>query len=512
MSANEIASSTLYTHEPLNTERQQIRLLKLAKDCTGPLQCVVKIFDLDNAPSYSALSYRWGSPVTELEIFLDGRSFRVRENLFHFLQTFRREQEATYLWIDQICIAQSNVKERNHQVNLMSRIYSQCRSTIIWLCDAQGLYSRFAADFNTTGKSASLAPLIADPYFTRLWIVQEVLLSPHVRVLVSGNIWVSWDAMGDCFKTKGWKPTPAKALVLPQFGQEIRPSELSWYIRRFSSNGCEDARDKVFGLQGLVRPEKRLNVDYNKRPFEVWVDAVLACPIRKQFEVLWHLGEDMGIETADIVSLDSFLALILPNIRAPESKNTMLISSIGIHTDIKPIERKRPPVARRGKRERAEKPDIRPKVWIHSMDSENAFLNPRKSHSACNRCETFRMSGTEFNSSRGPWDIVEDIMNGQSIECGLEAQEKRWAMLEKRRQGPGYRSFPRVYVKRWYFSYGEKTYKYMCAPDWEAVCQLDPLLMKSIAERLCETALREQEARMAELAKKSLMLHRRRSY
>lgn len=38
-----------------------------------------------------------------------------------------------YLWVDQTCVDQTNIQERNHQVALMSRIYTQAASTITWL-------------------------------------------------------------------------------------------------------------------------------------------------------------------------------------------------------------------------------------------------------------------------------------------------------------------------------------------------------------------------------------------
>jgi hypothetical protein len=39
------------------------------------------------------------------------------------------------LWIDTICIDQSNLAERSHRVAMMSHIYSQCAHAIVWLGD-----------------------------------------------------------------------------------------------------------------------------------------------------------------------------------------------------------------------------------------------------------------------------------------------------------------------------------------------------------------------------------------
>ena len=68
----------------------------------------------------------WGPELPSAKILLNGKTFKVRQNLFQFLQGIRKEEGrylgGDYLFIDQICIDQSNFEERNHQVQLMSRI------------------------------------------------------------------------------------------------------------------------------------------------------------------------------------------------------------------------------------------------------------------------------------------------------------------------------------------------------------------------------------------------------
>ncbi|UPL00616.1 hypothetical protein LCI18_011550 [Fusarium solani-melongenae] len=45
----------------------------------------------------------------------------------------REASRYSYIWIDQICIDQSNLKERNAQVALMRRIYKQAQKCLVWL-------------------------------------------------------------------------------------------------------------------------------------------------------------------------------------------------------------------------------------------------------------------------------------------------------------------------------------------------------------------------------------------
>lgn len=129
-----LASTDPYSLLSLDKTKQQIRLLQVARRSPGPVECILDVFDLDTAPSYTALSYRWGSPVAEHTIFINGHSSRVSDNLFYFLETWRHEDGYDeYLWIDQICIKQLDTEERNHQVGLMSEIYFRCRRTIVYV-------------------------------------------------------------------------------------------------------------------------------------------------------------------------------------------------------------------------------------------------------------------------------------------------------------------------------------------------------------------------------------------
>lgn len=47
-----------------------------------------------------------------------------------------RSSEPRVLWVDAICINQSNPDEKNHQVRQMYRIYSSASRVLIWLGNA----------------------------------------------------------------------------------------------------------------------------------------------------------------------------------------------------------------------------------------------------------------------------------------------------------------------------------------------------------------------------------------
>ena len=82
---------------------------------------------------YHALSYAWGPEWPKLEITLGAWSVLVRKNLWHFLRQRRQHGDRALLWIDALCIDQSDLGERASQVQLMDRIYKRAQKVLTWL-------------------------------------------------------------------------------------------------------------------------------------------------------------------------------------------------------------------------------------------------------------------------------------------------------------------------------------------------------------------------------------------
>jgi hypothetical protein len=70
------------------------------------------------------------SPSAKNEIYAQ---WPVTANLEAALRYLRHELTVCILWIDAICIDQSNIEERNHQVPLMKTIYSNATAVRVWL-------------------------------------------------------------------------------------------------------------------------------------------------------------------------------------------------------------------------------------------------------------------------------------------------------------------------------------------------------------------------------------------
>jgi hypothetical protein len=164
-------------YQVLDRATNKIRLIKMRPPMERlGVDLEVEVFELNNAPIFSALSYTWGSPMEEYCILVNNKPFQVRANLFSFLLEYQAGLSSdTYIWIDQISIDQSNVLERHHQVHLMGRIYSMSHSVIVWLGCSQR-YLDAARRFNEAPSTGMLAVFSGDNYFQRLWIVRRFCL------------------------------------------------------------------------------------------------------------------------------------------------------------------------------------------------------------------------------------------------------------------------------------------------------------------------------------------------
>jgi hypothetical protein len=97
----------------------------------------------------------------EPAISLSGRVFPIRRNLWLFLYhlCFREvpAKGKLLLWADGICIDQTNLAERNHQVGLMGQICTIAESVFAWL----GEKDSFCGDRATDGTIYSAVVLEA---------------------------------------------------------------------------------------------------------------------------------------------------------------------------------------------------------------------------------------------------------------------------------------------------------------------------------------------------------------
>lgn len=102
-----------------------------------PIEVSLREFPTDALPSFGALSYTWanedGLASLSQELPCGGASIKITKNYEAALKRLRRPREDQVLWVDAVCIDQSNVEERSLQIGLMRQIYSQASWVALWL-------------------------------------------------------------------------------------------------------------------------------------------------------------------------------------------------------------------------------------------------------------------------------------------------------------------------------------------------------------------------------------------
>ena len=338
-----------YSYTPLREDVRQIRLIHILPGVwDDALSCQLHIVSLEEGPDYRALSYTWADPNPTIAILLDGYRFHVGLNLGKVLKRLRRATEKMIIWIDALCINQTDFIEKEIQVDLMKDIYEGCEEVMMWLGEPEGdlnfdrqvienklvpwndlgpdldlgsfdetmfggsdalaalslvyIVSRnkpihewpflvqdddktsWKATENFKKAATGLQKLANLPYWSRIWIVQEVVL-PQVATVVYGPWRAPWSMFADCAKNLMLHATGGNASccgaeflkldneiwsALEKLYYEVNPLVHFQTIRRFGSSGNQglqallqnfisreatDKRDKVYALFSLVNPK-----------------------------------------------------------------------------------------------------------------------------------------------------------------------------------------------------------------------------------------------------------------
>lgn len=310
--------SDRYEYKPLDPDH--IRLLHILPESTvndirG--QLVDYSPDLSKRNRFAALSYCWGDPTPVATITIDGKPFDVAHNLYDFLQNrfLHGSHELSHdpesrlsgrgLWVDAICINQADNEEKSSQVQGMWRVYSCADLVIAWLGKEKAftaqafrtLKSLYDGPAVTSGYTAvellmkdftNVSLLCEEPYFSRMWVVQEVVCADAHLMLHSGPHVVPFEAL-----LKNYNPLEFVAQIKEReelasdkegfllikdlrlllhtvhASRDAQTSDLNTeegratvilaYLAALNTQcdkQCSDRRDKIFALRSL--PEARL--------------------------------------------------------------------------------------------------------------------------------------------------------------------------------------------------------------------------------------------------------------
>lgn len=154
-----------FTYRPLDPDKTEIRLLNVRPDSclqrsNDILDCHLEHFTFEAGQdpiAYNAISYVWGDPKKQRNIRLNGQLVGIPESaetaLRNALRTLNSSIGPLYgpygevsvptaanyrFWLDAVCIDQSNLAERGHQVSVMGHIYRCAQLVAIWLGEDDG--------------------------------------------------------------------------------------------------------------------------------------------------------------------------------------------------------------------------------------------------------------------------------------------------------------------------------------------------------------------------------------
>jgi hypothetical protein len=305
-----------------------IRLLKLQPgNENADIKCELIATELRSAQAYEALSYTWGKLLNHQAIYvtvpgsLESKEFSVTPNCYAALSRLRYKDRTRIIWIDALCIDQSNVFERNHQVTLMSKIYSQATNVVIFLGHATQ-DSDLAIDFivecdspksDTSSLSYpksehlinALNNFFRQPWFTRVWVIQEAILS-RSGVIYYGEKILSWSAVKN-FKTWNtstkWLPLLPFVVTFEMQSFEKDPIEAGNIVLKALLQarhcGATNPRDKVYALLPLLHSfckNFNLTPNYGDSLAKVYSDCASSLVAECGLEILYAVQGPSSIE------------------------------------------------------------------------------------------------------------------------------------------------------------------------------------------------------------------------
>ncbi|OTA67748.1 HET-domain-containing protein [Hypoxylon sp. EC38] len=210
-------------------EPDEVRILLLLPNCSqadgsDDIHCYMGRLnlqateDLNNKKHpFVALSYVWGPVEPERKIYINNREKMVGPGLYEALRHIRDAMAPVPLWIDAICINQDDDDEKSREILKMRRIYAECSQVIYWLGvpdDKAEFVDGFKIQYKKTPARAmaefgaiydtlrelgqehnqnafdaynhgvnrfvlveALSYLLDSPFWRRVWITQEFILS-----------------------------------------------------------------------------------------------------------------------------------------------------------------------------------------------------------------------------------------------------------------------------------------------------------------------------------------------
>jgi hypothetical protein len=315
------------------TRDTHIRLLLLhPRMAISDVYCSLLELPIDSLPAYEAISYTWGNSTNTEDIWVNGKRLIVPASAYKILINRSSVLVPKLLWIDAICINQGDTAEKNSQVLLMRDVYRKAFTVSVCLQPppaSQGVlpvqheisesflatdmlheivflpFKRHKNDLEIYLEYAqhirqprwlAFQSLVRNPWFSRIWVAQEVVLASSTRVFYGGTH-IPWRYLVDAMNLCQHHPALGSLLDTTMDPMaRLRPSRSHFNLSSmydfqakfrnstvsFSSSlygfvlfKATDPRDHIFGLFGFYTGpmDHRITPNYNLSLPDVYKNA-----------------------------------------------------------------------------------------------------------------------------------------------------------------------------------------------------------------------------------------------
>ncbi|KAI1171403.1 ankyrin repeat-containing domain protein [Nemania sp. FL0916] len=321
-----------YRYDPLDPSKRSLRLLRLRRG-TGPeIECELIPTTLDDELRYEAVSYTWGPNFKVATVNVNGKRLPINFNLNLILQDLRSLEIDRLLWVDAICIDQSNAVEKGHQVQQMRDVFSSAARVLFCISRSTALTDFFMHSLGrlqeklqrldshcnsaeacwketqlelanghlgsvpeqiealTLLQRQALGYILTQDWFKRVWIVQEVANAQDALVYCgSKHVLATVFVTGTKLLGRTSDEQISSNINSVQEILDLMPGPLRSYsggensqdlysiLRQFRNTKATDERNKIFALFGLCS-DTQVNdfpkVDYTISTMELIRDTI----------------------------------------------------------------------------------------------------------------------------------------------------------------------------------------------------------------------------------------------
>jgi hypothetical protein len=289
---------------PLNPGEIRVLRIRPGKP-EEAIHCDRIVVSLQSPPAYEYLSFSWLQKSGQMSITVGRESCNVTANLYSALMAIRGQDSPLTIWVDALCINYVDADESLSQVLLMPKISRNASGTIVWLGESRensDLAMSFVDDYmNNIGKldrerilavDGALISLFRRIWWTRVWMVQEIIMSRSVVVLCGSrstafenfvrlrNLQLPRELYPDyqsVMQTVKEMPLGDLLLIWDQLRSEVLNGTAALFSIMVATRklGCINPLDKVYAPLGLCRENNELiTFDYMKGPREVYIEVM----------------------------------------------------------------------------------------------------------------------------------------------------------------------------------------------------------------------------------------------